>query len=253
MKNIVGHPLIHLGYAFELSNQQLAMEALGMAATEYDFLHKYADETSYTKPSTYSTTSPLEILNKISDDKRFDGLFKTPGSGNIETLFHDHEALLLEHWNAWSIVDPIKQFQDSQEAAVSLFIATVPVGTHSYDFFLVHILTTSHAVRILLPMIPEKFHISIVRQWWLLTIAVYIAQLRPKIQGDRIGRPDLGGRHWKYVDDKAVNGRWNTNSHFVKAVRAMKEAAMTWGDVHEWYLTAAVHFVDDFNGWTGFT
>lgn len=27
---------------------------------------------------------------------------------------------------------------------------------------------------------------------------------------------------------------------------------MTWGDVHEWYLTAAVRFADDFKGWTGF-
>jgi hypothetical protein len=32
----------------------------------------------------------------------------------------------------------------------------------------------------------------------------------------------------------------------------MKEAAMTWGDVHEWYLTAAVKFADEFQGWTGF-
>lgn len=29
----------------------------------------------------------------------------------------------------------------------------------------------------------------------------------------------------------------------------MKEAAMTWGDVHEWYLTAAIHFADEFDGW----
>ena len=32
----------------------------------------------------------------------------------------------------------------------------------------------------------------------------------------------------------------------------MKEAAMTWGDVHERYLAAAVRFADDFEGWTGF-
>lgn len=32
----------------------------------------------------------------------------------------------------------------------------------------------------------------------------------------------------------------------------MKEAAFTWGDVHDWYLAAAVKFADDFKGWTGF-
>jgi hypothetical protein len=36
------------------------------------------------------------------------------------------------------------------------------------------------------------------------------------------------------------------------ALRAMKEAAFTWGDVHSHYLAAAVHFADDFKGWTGF-
>lgn len=36
------------------------------------------------------------------------------------------------------------------------------------------------------------------------------------------------------------------------ALRAIKEAAFTWGDVHERYLAAAVHFADDFDGWTGF-
>lgn len=29
----------------------------------------------------------------------------------------------------------------------------------------------------------------------------------------------------------------------------MKEAAKTWGDVHERYLAAAVKFVDEFEGW----
>jgi hypothetical protein len=29
----------------------------------------------------------------------------------------------------------------------------------------------------------------------------------------------------------------------------MKEAASTWGDPDEWYLKAAVKFVDEFDGW----
>jgi hypothetical protein len=36
------------------------------------------------------------------------------------------------------------------------------------------------------------------------------------------------------------------------ALRAMREAALLWGDVHEWYLTAAIKFADEFAGWTGF-
>jgi len=245
----LGHPLIHLGYAYELQSKELGMEALGMASTAYNFLHKYLDDPSYTKPSTYSTTSPLEILHKIAEDKRFDGLFDGKGDGNINSLFENHENLVLEHWNAWNIMDPKKQFQDSQEAAVTLLVQTVQPGTHAYDFFIVHLLTTSHAVRILIPLIPKKFHISLVRQWWLLTIAVYIAQLRPKIDDDIEEKPT---KQWNYVEDKALNSPWATDAHYVKALRAMREAAFTWGDEHERYLAAAVHFADDFHGWTGF-
>ena len=184
-----------------------------MASTSYNFLHKYLDSTAYTKASTYSTTSPLEILHKIAEDKRLDRVFSHKGDGNIEHLFDNHEELVLEHWNAWIITDPKKQFRDSQEAAVALLVSTVEPGTHAYDFFLVHLLTTSHAVRILIPLIPKKFHVSLVRSWWLLTIAVYISQLRPKISDDIEVKPD---KQWNYVESKAVSGPWATDAHYVK-------------------------------------
>ncbi|KAG9238277.1 hypothetical protein BJ875DRAFT_451550 [Amylocarpus encephaloides] len=245
----LGHPLIHLGYAYEMSSREIGMEALAMGSTAYNYLHKYLDEPAYTRESTYRTTFPLEILHRIHSDNRFDGVLKEKGSDNIELLFQQHEDLVLEHWNAWTLSDPKKQFEDSQEAAVALLVKTVKPGTHAYDFFMAHILTTSHAVRVLLPVVPKKFHVSLVRQWWLLTIAVYIAQLRPEIDEDIEVQPS---KQWNYVDDMAVNGPWATDSHYVKALRAMKQAAFTWGDVHEHYLAAAVHFADDFKGWTGF-
>lgn len=213
IEETVGHPLIHLGYAYELQSKELAMESLGMASTAYDFLHKYLDDPSYSRPSSYSTTSPLEILHKISEDTRFDGLFDGKGDGNIRSLFEDHESLVLDYWNAWKITDPNSQFRESQEAAVALLVRTVLPGTHAYDFFMVHLLTTSHAVRILIPLIPKKYHISLVRQWWLLAIAVYIAQLRPKFDDDMKVKPTKG---WKYVEEKALNSPWSTDAHFVK-------------------------------------
>lgn len=249
----LGHPLIHLGYAFELSSRELAMEALGLAATSYNFLHKYLDDPSYTKPSTYSTSSPIEILQKVAEDKRFDNLFDHQGADNIEPLFEDHETAVLEHWSAWQLPNPKKQFEDSQYAAVALLVATHEYGSsRSYDFFLVHLLTTSHAVRILLPLIPAKFHVALVRQWWLLTLAVYIAQLRPKIELRNITKYDTQGKDWMWVDKEAVEGKWSLDAHFVKGLRAMKEAAQTWGDSEQYYLKAACRLGGEFDGWAGF-
>ncbi|KAJ8121643.1 hypothetical protein ONZ43_g1956 [Nemania bipapillata] len=246
----LGHPLIHLGYAYEMDNKEVGMEALGLTATQYNFFHKYTDDPSYTRPSSIRLSSPVALLTKMADDKRLGDLFEEPGFNNLGPLFEDHEDLVMEYWNSWSLDDPKKQFEESQEAAVSLLVATVPPGTHSYNFFIVHLLTTSHAVRILLPVIPTKFHISLVRQWWLLTVAVYAILKCPKIDPDYIKPSDVAGKQWNYVEDKALNGPYSTDAHFVKAVRAMKEAARTWGDVHEHYLAAAVRFVDDFAGWT---
>ncbi|KAK1639233.1 hypothetical protein BDP81DRAFT_423748 [Colletotrichum phormii] len=245
----LGHPLIHLGYAYEMNSKEIAIEALALAATQYNFFHQYLDEKRYTKPSPFSSKSTFELINKVADDKRLDGLFKEPSLGNLDVLFAKHEDIVLEYWNAWTITDPVKQFEESQELVVALLVATIPRGTHGYNFFTVHLLTTSHAVRILLPVIPAKFHISLVREWWLLVLGVYISLLRPKIDPDNV-ETDLKQRHWGHVEHEALNSQWATDAHYVKAIRAMKEASRTWGDVHERYLASALTFVDNFRGWT---
>lgn len=246
----LGHPLIHLGYAFEMNNKEIAIESMSLASCQYNYMHKYTDSPSFIKPVPFSSTSPMELLNRMATDERFDGIFKERRFDNIEILFQKHEELVLEYWNSWDLSDPKRQFQESQNTAVNLLVATVAPGTHSYNFFLVHLLTTSHAVRILLSFIPTRLHVPLVRQWWLLVISVYAAQLRPKMDIDNINPGDNQSRLWNYVEDKAVNGPWATDAHFVKACRAMREMSNTWGDVHQRYLAAALRFVDDFRGWT---
>ncbi|OCK96919.1 uncharacterized protein K441DRAFT_656215 [Cenococcum geophilum 1.58] len=248
----LGHPLIHLGYAYELDSRTVAIEALALSTCFYNFLHKYLDDPSYTKPSTFSSSSPLDILHKVGQDKRLDGLFDHQGLDNLDKLFAEHEDIVMEYWNAWGLPNPKEQFEESQKTAVALLVATHHPGNENFDFFLVHLLTSSHAVRILLPIIPTQFHVALVRQWWLFTVAVYIAQLRPEIKMEKINEYDLKGRDWKFVVDKALNSKHSMDAHYVKACRAMKEAAQTWGDGSNYYLKAAVKFADEFQNWGGF-
>lgn len=243
------------------------MEAVTLTAVQYNYLHKYFDDKKYTTPPAWRSNSPLEILLRVTQDKRFDALFQRPALSNIDRLFEKHEDLVLEYWNAWDLTDPVEQFEKSQEAAVALLVSTVKPSSHAYSFFIVHLLTTSHAVRILLPRVPAKFHIPLVRSWWLLTLAGYIAHLRPTIDPGNVD-VDLKGRTWTWVEDQALNSAYATDAHYVKggcnigcgvlelsnadssvALRAMKEAARTWGDEHEQYLAAAVTFASNFRGW----
>lgn len=249
----MGHPLIHLAYAFEMGSREVAMEALGLAATCYNNMHKYIDDPVLSQiEASYHTTSSFEILKRVRSDTQLDGLFATPGDHNLEKLFSSCEAVLLNHWNAWKIENPIEQFRETQELAVALLVATHENSTEHYDFFLVHALTTSHAVRVLLPLIPARFQTPLVRQWWLTTLAVFIAQLRPEVSLDRIRNYDLKGRDWDWAAEQAVKGKYSTDAHYVKAIRDLREIASTWGDHDEFYLKAAVKFAEEFSGWGGF-
>ncbi|KAL8798010.1 MAG: hypothetical protein Q9182_007040 [Xanthomendoza sp. 2 TL-2023] len=248
----VGHPLIHLGYAYELSSREVAMESLSMASISYNYLHKYLDDPSYTKPSANPSKSPLELLCRLQKDSRFNNLFASPGPFKIETVFQENEGLLLEYWNAWTISNPTEDFRASQIAATALLVATHKSNGAAYDFFLCHVLTSSHAVRILLPLLPPKYHIPLVRQWWLLTLTVYIAQLRPEILMSSISDYDLEGRDWEWVDKKAVEGDHALDPHYIKSLRAMKVGKDTWGDEEGFWLKAAVKFGEGFEEWGGF-
>lgn len=236
-----------------MSSREVAMEALGLTAVCYNDIHKFLDDPVRSQiEASYHTSSLFEIINRIRADKQLDGLFATPGDDNLDTLFRTREAVLLNHWNAWIIDNPVEQFRESQELAAALLVATHVDSGEKYDFFLVHTLTTSHAVRVLLPMIPAQFQIPLVRQWLLLTLAVYIAQLRPEINLDRIRDFDVKGRDWKWATNQSITAESSTDAHYVKAIRALRESASTWGDPEKFFLKAAVKFADEFSGWSGF-
>lgn len=213
----LGHPLIHLGYAIELNSPAVAMEALGLAATCYSpqlasylELSTTSSTSSTASPPTHSTTQPLEILARLAADDRLSHIFERPGEDNLSNIFSTPhlESILLEHWSAWKMNDPTAQFQQCQQLAVALVLSTAPsLGGHGFDFFLVHLLTTSHAVRIILPVIEAKHHIALVREWFLITLAIYIAQLRPAVTLEPIRKTELHGQDWAWCEKQALEGQ----------------------------------------------
>ena len=241
------------------------MEALALTAISYSDIRDYINDPSYslTKPP-YQPASLLEILDRVRSDQRFDNLFNRPGVGNVSQVFRACRKPLLEHWNAWDIAAlhrlgkdaALSQFRESQQLAAALLLATESSSRQKkyFDFVFVHILTTSHAARVLLPIIPDEFQVSLLKQWWLYTVAAYVGQLRPKIDLDRIRTYKLNDRDWDWAAGKAVKGApHNVDAHYVKAIRALSESARTWGDPDEFYLKAAVKFADEFDGWGGFS
>ncbi|KAJ1713255.1 hypothetical protein NYO67_4587 [Aspergillus flavus] len=242
-----GHALIHLGYAYHFPSKEIGSEALALAAIDYTDIHKYLENETYWQiQPPYGSLSLFEILERVRTDERLNGL-RRPGYSNLDTIFRAFETPLLEHWNAWKLDDPVEQFRESQRVAVA-----IAMGTGKHDFFLIHILTTSHAIRVLFPLIRDKFRKSILRQWWLISVALYIAQLRPEIKPGQLAAYPLNGRGWDWAISAAVRGQHSTDAHYVKAIHALKEACNLWDDPDSYFLRAAVKFADEFDGWSGF-
>jgi hypothetical protein len=250
---LVGLPLIHLAYAFEMDSREIGMEALALAATCHNDIYKSLGGPKHSEnKESYESKSLFAILDLVRKDEDLDGLFPTPGSDNLDTLFVSRNAALLNHWKAWKIENPIEQFRESQELAAALLVGTAPDDSPGhYDWFFALNLATSHAVRVVLPFIPPQFQISLLRQWWLICVGIYVAQLRPEIRIDQIRDYDLNGKDWEWVAENAVNGEFSSNVQFVRTTRALKELASTWGDSDSFFLKAAVRFVTEFKHWRG--
>ena len=267
-----------------------------MGTCFYDDLHKYIDDPRYTKPPSNKTTSILTIIERVRNDSRLDGLLDHIGADNIPTILAEKEDVILEHWNDWDVTDTTLNtcFLEAQKAAVALVVATPdhppkppprkdttnPTASSKgkdkyYDFFLVHSLTTSHAIRILLPLIRPQSQTPLVRSWFLFALLAYVGQLRPRVDLARINdfpldREDDGAgkdASWKYVTDEALNGPHATDPHFVKALRACWVAEETWGDdlnatgdeakgekkkLDAYWRKAGVRMAGEFLGWGGF-
>ncbi|KAK5946813.1 hypothetical protein PMZ80_000957 [Knufia obscura] len=262
----LGHPLIHLGYAYELSSREVGMEALGLVATCYDpKLAALLEANSSTIPnnstantSTYSTSNLFEVFARVQSDKRLDSHFTKLGNDNLSRLLSDSSLtkILVEHFNAWKIPDPKAAFEQSQRLATTLLISTSPekpIYGHGYDFFLLHVLTTSHAVRIILPFLPAEHHIVLLREWLLITLALYIAQLRPTVSVQQVKDYDLNGKTWNDLFMLALEGEHKFDEHYVKGIRAMKAAAVVWGDKDQFFEKAAGKFALEFEEWQGFS
>ncbi|QMW44041.1 hypothetical protein G4B11_007411 [Aspergillus flavus] len=247
----LGHPFIHLAYAFEFRSKEVATQALSQGCTEYNPLHYLLDQPS-PDTATYKTTSLSAVFENVRTDARLDGLFTEPGFANLEVLQKPrHLAVVLEHWNAWEVIDPLRCFEECCD--LSVLVALSNGNPHdSFDFYDAHIMTLAHALRVLWHYLPPQHRVSILRQYVLFGIMTYICQQRPIFGLKPIEAVKLSGRDWEWVLDTALPHKWALDVHFFKAIRAPKVFEETFGRKDNFYLKAAVKFVTEFRGWEGY-
>lgn len=204
-------------------------------------------------PAPYKTSSLAEVIKRVQNDERFDGLVEMPGTVNFGIVLQNRFQEFVEHWNAWEVEEAKieQQFQHCCDLSVVLAIAS-GYGDGKYDFFYAHIMTVAHAFRVLWHHFPAERRLSLLRQYGLFTILIYILQKRLDYDIAEIEKVDINGRDWDWVAQTALNHRWGMDDHFYKVVRAPKVFAETYGEKHGFYLKAAIKYLTEFNGWEGF-
>jgi len=211
-----GASAVSLAAAFEVGSQVLGIEALGLAACGWDALARVGEEEhehehEHEHETVEGQTGDLEVvLGRARADQRLE---RYEGR-SVEQLLQDAEArkLVLDYGKSWSIGDLKKAFEDGQRAATERLFASAGFEVSSSQ-----VLSASHAVRVLLPIIPVDWHIRLLRQWWLLFLSTYIVLGRPEFDSKRITNFALNGRDWRSVTDRALRSKWSTDAQFVKS------------------------------------
>lgn len=117
-----------------------------------------------------------------------------PGITNIgDVLTHQFQAVM-DHWNAWNVVDPVQQFEQLADLSVLLAISDSD-PEKSFDFYNVHLMTVAHSLRVLCEHFPPQRRRSILRQYALFAILIYIAQLRPVFGMEGVESVAVEGRN----------------------------------------------------------
>jgi hypothetical protein len=216
-----GQPLIHMALAFELSSKTLAIEALAMACCRYD--PNVMDPQS---PDVSSKCTPMEILDLISKETTRD----KPDS--LDVIFRDHRGLILKYTNSLDMSNPKDLLAQLQRLAVSLQLGSIDNGKP--DALLSMLVAASHAVRVLLPLAPATSQLSLLQQLWQLILAICLQRSRVSV-GHARGKPTVG---WKVVEEQACADD-TLDAWTLAAIRALRQAAETWGDADGYFLAAA--------------
>lgn len=202
-----------------------------------DIQSKYITERKYhTRNSDFSTKSPTEIIREIATDHRLNNCSKA-------NIFEDHEEIVLEYWNALELTDLTTQFEEMQRLAVAL--AVNPRKHLSPDYpsgtLLLH---SSRAVRVLIPIIPPKFRIPLIGQWWLLAITTYICNGRKPLEMDPITSKDAKNKTWEEVQS-TLRTRGLRDAYYLGDAVSLSQAAETWGDNDRFYLKAGILYGEE--------
>ncbi|KAI9009811.1 hypothetical protein BC832DRAFT_620081 [Gaertneriomyces semiglobifer] len=257
------HPLIHLGYGLEFESPMVVAEALSQASTHPPRPKKVLDmifavdqgSVQGLIPTTASSdaTQLVPLFNEIYKDDRLDKLVRFQDSDRSSTTTHKCAGIITEYASRWYIDSNADSLAHALRAL--FYVTTVIYGSgglrpghpqsSKFDFFLLHLVTSTFACLHVVPHLPIDTAIYLLRSQLAMCIHQYIARGRPPLQPVLLISYPLAGNRgldtWEQVMQLAITSE---DLHVPKIVRSLHVAETMYGSEEGLWLQAARFTVD---------
>ncbi len=268
------HPVIHTGWAVDVESDDMASEGLAYMATAFQPLATGANHSDYQPCQLWSPDAPdiIEALKQILMDDRVPQLAK---DANTLSKTEDYKRLNRGKFQQRLITfdnpeQPMAQFlnemvtirlpevgNDLTSSIETLtVIAAVAVYSSDNEFFIVHGLTSLHAVLCVLPHLDENAQRNALSYWFRALVAVIIIQGSPGIEKaivlleewnankDKIGKYQLSDEKKSWWLQTLRSTTDSLDEHVTKTVYVLKRWAQ-WQAFskasHDIFAKAALH------------
>ncbi|KAJ1957650.1 hypothetical protein EC988_000718 [Linderina pennispora] len=222
------HPLIQISYGVEFDSAAILATGLAMAC-----VHKLLFEVELTAETVEKTTDTLtlmEVMDNIRNDKRIQDI---PYETSLESDSPISDQVALEYLQQWKVYPTeycvALKFRVLQSITALIYGATTKPGYKSqYEFTLMHLLTSSYFVPMLLDLLTLEQKIRVLRTYAFVVLRYFTLRHCPRFyHASELATDDVSfaadaeysdNEQWKAVFEKAVQ---NDDLHVAKAVRAL--------------------------------
>ncbi|KAJ1949205.1 hypothetical protein FBU59_001245, partial [Linderina macrospora] len=227
------HPLIQIGYGVEFDSAAIVATGLANAC-----VHSLQFDTNLPAEVVNKTVDNLplmKVLDNIRHDKRIKDIpYET--SFTEDTPLCDEIALeYLQQWKVYPTEESIElKFRELLRIIALIYGATTPRGYKiQYEFFIMHLLTSSYFVPMTLDLLTIDQKVRVLRTFTFVVLHIYLLRRCPQFyRTDEIAADDVSfatdteysdNKEWQAVFDKAVQ---NDDMHVAKAIRGLWQGSI---------------------------
>lgn len=220
----------------------------------------------------------LDIFQAVGHDSSFDTVLSASDDNRFSKVFSQPRAVdkINDYRNQWKLAKTWTTRKDLNARVKELFsTAVVCHGATGFpeakedenghgtqiDFFLMHALTSSYFIHILVPHLLPEEAASLLQAHFFSTLVHYVIVGRPQVKMDRL--LEYVSPNFKHIDAQKPHKHWaqlldatvDEEEHVIKAIRACAQAQILYKDDPNWfddglYLKAAELTYDLHGNWT---